>query len=273
MTNEDFDHKLAQVPPGAKPASISQVPKHISAPNYPVILERLIRDVSVPMDRLREAQEFIERQQNNERRIAWMVALAQAQQAMEPIARDLRNESTKSKYASQAALDRAIRPHYTKYGLAPTFNTRPSPKGELWITVVGELVHTGGYSKDDYTIDMLADGAGPKGAPVMTRTHAIGSAVTYGKRQLLKMMFNLAEAGDDDDGQAAGSIGNLLGAELDIIKAALDDAGCDAEDIQRFLRTMKISALVELKRTQIAEAMQKIANHKAQKAKDAAKNP
>jgi hypothetical protein len=199
-----------------------------------------------------------------------MAALAQAQQEMEPIARDLRNDTTKSKYASLAAVDRAIRPHYTKHGLAPTFDTRPSSKGELWITIVGELGHTGGFSKE-YTVDMLADGAGPKGAPVMTRTHAIGSAVTYGKRQLLKMMFNLAEAGDDDDGQAAGRSA-LSADELDIIKAALEDAGCDSNDTNRFLKTMKIAALEDLRRDQIAEAMQKIANHKAERARHAAKD-
>jgi hypothetical protein len=71
---------------------------------------------------------------------------------MEPIARDLRNETTKSKYASLAAVDRAIRPAYTKHGLAPTFTTRASPKGELWITIVGDLVHVGGGHRE-YVVD------------------------------------------------------------------------------------------------------------------------
>jgi hypothetical protein len=39
----------------------------------------------------------------------------------------------------------------------------------------------------------------------MTRTHATGSALTYGKRYLLIAMFNLSIADDaDDDGNAAG---------------------------------------------------------------------
>jgi hypothetical protein len=40
----------------------------------------------------------------------------------------------------------------------------------------------------------------------MTRTHATGSAFSYGKRYLLIGMFNLA-IGDDDDGNAAGRRG------------------------------------------------------------------
>jgi hypothetical protein len=111
------------------------------------------------MDRLNQAQMFIERQQIQERAAQFMVALAQAQQEMEPVLRDMSNDTTRSKYASLASVDRAIRPHYTKHGLAPTFNTRSSPKGEFWITIVCELVHTSGYSKE-YSVDMLADGAG-----------------------------------------------------------------------------------------------------------------
>ena len=36
----------------------------------------------------------------------------------------------------------------------------------------------------------------------MTKTHAAGSALTYGQRYLLKMIFNIA-IGSDDDGNAA----------------------------------------------------------------------
>lgn len=50
---------------------------------------------------------------------------------------------------------------------------------------------------------MPADGKGAKGGDVMTKTHAAGSAMSYGQRYLLKMIFNLA-VGDDDDGQKAG---------------------------------------------------------------------
>ncbi len=52
---------------------------------------------------------------------------------------------------------------------------------------------------------MPADGKGAKGGDVMTKTHAAGSAFSYGQRYLLKLIFNVA-IGDDDDGNAAGSV-------------------------------------------------------------------
>jgi hypothetical protein len=54
-----------------------------------------------------------------------------------------------------------------------------------------------------YRVDMPADGGGAKGGSVMTKTHAHGSAMTYGQRYLLRAIFNLA-IGQDDDGKAAG---------------------------------------------------------------------
>ena len=207
----------------------------------------------------------IERAAAQERAAAFMAALVKAQRLMEPVARDMDNPSTKSRYASHAALDRAARAHYTACGLAVTYDTRPSPKGDLWITILGLLVHENGYLKE-YTVDLLADGAGAKGSAVMTRTHAIGSAITYGKRQLLKMMFGLAEAGDkdDDDGNAAGKRQLLNEQELEVIKAVLEDAGCRMEDVARFCKTMKIEGLEQMRRDQIADAMQRIANFKAE---------
>jgi hypothetical protein len=51
---------------------------------------------------------------------------------------------------------------------------------------------------------MPADGKGARGNDVMTKTHATGAAITYGKRYLLGMIFNLAVT-RDDDGNGAGN--------------------------------------------------------------------
>ena len=69
------------------------------------------------------------------------------------------------------------------------------------------LSHERGY-KRTFHIDMPADGKGAQGRDVMTRTHATGSAVSYGRRYLLLMIFNIAVGGEDDDGNAAGKRDN-----------------------------------------------------------------
>jgi len=231
---------------------VSRVPAYIAAPNYAMVLERLARDPSISMERVQAVQEFLERQQQQERAVLFMSALAQAQQDMEPIARDMENTTTASKYASLAAITSAIRPHYSKHGLAPVFNTRPSSKGELWVTIVGELVHTCGYFRE-FSIDLLADGAGPKGSPVMTRNHALGSAVTYGRRQLLKMMFSLAEANtSDDDGNAAGKTEVGLSVDQERILRELIKSKNRSEE--KFCAYARIGSLSDLPVTRFEAA-------------------
>jgi len=151
------------------------------------------------LEEIKEYYRFMKEIKHDQAMAEFMAAMAQAQQAMTTISRDMDNAQTRSKYASLDAVDRATRPHYSPLGIVVTFDTKPSEKGDTWIKVIAE-VGRGIFSKQ-HSIDMPADGIGAKGGAVMTRTHATMSAITYGRRQLLKNIFNLAEA--DDDGNAA----------------------------------------------------------------------
>jgi len=114
------------------------------------------------------------------------------------IAPDLNNPQTHSKYASYAALDRVIRPLYTKQGFSLSFDTADAPREEL-VRVVCYVSHKAGHTRR-YQTDMPADGKGAKGGDVMTKTHASGAAMSYGMRYLLKLIFNVAIGEDDTDG-------------------------------------------------------------------------
>jgi hypothetical protein len=234
------------------------------------VLERIIKDVTIPLERVERAKIMFDEARREEAKAAYDVALARAQSEMQSISRDMDNPQTRSKYASLAAVDRAIKPIYTKHGIAVSFNTRPSEKGGDWIDIVAE-VHCAGHSEFK-SLPMLADGIGAKGAPVMTRTHAMGSALTYGRRQLLKMIFNLAEA--DDDGNAAGKASEMLTAdELEVIKQLLNDASAESSDVERFCVKMKVKGLEFLRRSQLKEAKDSIEFFKQGKADRAAKKP
>ena len=100
-------------------------------------------------------------------------------------------------------MDRALRPIYTSHGFGLSFDTADSPH-ELHVKVLCYVSHGGGFSRT-YNVDMPADGKGARGNDVMTRTHATGSALSYGMRYLLKLIFNVAVGEDDDDGNAASA--------------------------------------------------------------------
>lgn len=130
------------------------------------------------------------------------IAMAEAQAEMRPVIADASNKETHSKYASHAALDRAVRPIYTKpeYGFALTYDTEPCSIPDMMTFVC--FATAKGHTRK-HTIDLPVDGKGPKGGNVMSRTHAASSGVTYAMRILLKMVFNLP-VDRDDDGNAAG---------------------------------------------------------------------
>lgn len=167
------------------------------------MIERAARDPSVDIDKMDRLLVMHERMSLRAKEQEFNDAMAEAQAEMDPIRRDCDNPQTKSRYASYAALDRAVRPIYSKHGFGVSFNTQaPRSKADSDIGVIA-YVTCKGFTRH-YEIDMPADGKGAKGGDVMTRTHATGSGLTYGRRYLLQMIFNLATENADDDGNAAG---------------------------------------------------------------------
>ncbi|WP_208821457.1 ERF family protein [Bradyrhizobium neotropicale] len=165
------------------------------------VIERAAHDPAFDVEKLQRLLDLYETQTMRAAEKEFNAALVGAQSAMLPIQANANNPQTRSRYATFAALDREARPIYTKFGLAPSFNTEPTGDPNT-MRVVGMLAHVAGYSRR-YQIDMAVDTKGARGGDVMTRTHATGSAFSYGKRYLLAGMFNLI-IDHDDDGNAAG---------------------------------------------------------------------
>lgn len=168
------------------------------------IIERL---KAIQDDEIRRRQE-----------IEFNQAMNLAQERIGRIAADKDNSQTHSRYASYAALDRVIRPVYTAHGFALSFDTEESTKPEH-VKVVCYITHRGGH-KEKRAIDMPTDGKGAKGGDVMTKTHATGSAMRYGMRYLLTLIFNVA-VGEDNDGNGAPRMDDLAVDEyLEAIKGS-----------------------------------------------------
>ena len=198
-------------------AVLAQAEPAVFAPQAPAILPprneiatvlhaitAAANDPNVDIDKMERLLNMHERMHARANEQKFNAAMTKAQAAMGPISADAVNPQTRSKYASYAQLNRALRPIYTKNGFALSFDTDDSPK-EDHIRVLCYVSHAAGHVRT-YKCDMPADGKGAKGGDVMTKTHAQGSAMTYSQRYLLKLIFNVAigENDDDDDGNGAG---------------------------------------------------------------------
>lgn len=178
----------------------------------------------------------------DEAKAAFNAAMTAAQREMHPIAADANNPQTKSRYATYAKLDAALRPIYTAHGFALSFDEGDSPKPEH-IRVICYVSHDAGHTRD-YHKDMPADGKGAKGGDVMTKTHAAGAAQSYGMRYLLKGIFNVAVGEDDRDGNAPADHGGAITAEqVAWLKTLIDETGADQG---KFCAYLKVGSLEEI---------------------------
>lgn len=162
------------------------------------MFERLARDPGVDVDKLERLMQMHERMSARLAEERFNAAMSTAQARMRPVSADANNPQTRSKYASYGALDKALRPIYTDSGFGLSFDTGESPLSEH-VRVLCYVTHASGHART-YHVDMPADGKGAKGGDVMTKTHAVGAAMSYGMRYLLKMIFNVAVGEDDRDG-------------------------------------------------------------------------
>lgn len=208
------------------------------------VISRAASDPATDVDKLERLLGMYERITARSAEQSYHDAMSAAQAEMRPIAADANNPQTKSKYASFVALDRALRPIYTKHGFSLSFDTGDGAPPEH-VRVVCKVSHREGHTERP-RIDMPADGKGAKGGDVMTKTHATGAAMTYGQRYLLKMIFNIA-VGDDDDGNGNGGVSDLSGlitdAQRDALNILADQAGCDKRHFCEWLGVESFAAL------------------------------
>lgn len=156
-----------------------------------------VKDLDVQkLEQLMKLQEEWERRQAEAH---FNDAMAGAQSEMASISKDSVNPATRSRYASLPAMIEAIRPIYTKYGMSVDFNEEPYDRDGVAHIVAS--VHCGSITRrHHFFVPWSTQGA--RGGAVTTSTHAKMGAITYARRGLLKMVFNLSE--DDDDGNTAG---------------------------------------------------------------------
>lgn len=221
---------------------VSQVPAQQSETSAVLsMIERAARDPAVDINKLQQLMEMRERIENRSAEVAFDKALTSAQSGMGRVRTDSNNPQTRSRYASYGALDAAMRPVYTQHGFALSFNTENTAP-EI-VRVICRVSHQSGHSRT-YQIDMPADGKGAKGGDVMTKTHATGSAVSYGMRYLLKMIFNIAVSDRDDDGNAAADTGERISqAQVEELIALADEVGADKARFCKHFRVESFAAI------------------------------
>jgi hypothetical protein len=164
------------------------------------IIERAAFDPSVDIARLEMLFDMQRRMIADEAKVAFERAMSAAQGEMGPVTRDAQNSHTNSRYARLEAVIAAIGPIYTKHGFSLSFNQGESPSGA--VKIICKVGHAGGHH-EIYDLTGGLDAAGSQGKANKTAIQATGSTITYLRRYLTCMIFNVAIVDEDKDGNAA----------------------------------------------------------------------
>jgi len=113
------------------------------------------------------------------------------------------------KYASYEQLDKALRPIYTKHGMAIAFSGAEAPAGK--VRVLCCVSHRGGHA-ERYQLDLAID----PGAAQLTKTDAELSAQSKAKRRILRNIFNIVDDIEDEMGAATNeAVGEYIEKIMD----------------------------------------------------------
>ena len=168
-------------------------------------------------------------------------ALRRIQDELKKIPKRGENRETNSKFAKEEDIDDALEGLLKRERMTLSFEPRISERPEC-VVIVGILSLNGAFTKE-YPLEMPADGKGAKGGGVMSRTHATGSAITYGKRYLKNMIFDLRFT--DDDGNRASKGGGALDDKQHIVLLeAIQNARTVAEVTAAYIKAIKAAGAV-----------------------------
>lgn len=159
--------------------------------------------------------------------------------------------SQSTPYALWEDIDQAITPILAEHEFALTFRSGVAQDGK--ITVTGILSHSAGHSEET-TMTLPHDSSGSKNA-----VQAVGSSTKYGMRYTAILLLNIRTRGEDDDGKAGGTSGEIDDSQLDHLNRGCDRFGAKkGEAIEKLCVHFKIGALPDLPAVKFREAMEMI---------------
>lgn len=159
------------------------------------------RDPAVDVSKMERLFDMRERMLARDAHLQFNASLKQAKEDMPAVLKNKYNEQTKSHYANLESVSDAMDPVITANGFSLTFGTAPTTLEGHYL-VICTLTHDGGHEKT-YEAPIPIDSAGIKGTANKTLTHAFGSTMSYGRRYLKMMIFDVKTTDDDGNGHGA----------------------------------------------------------------------
>lgn len=234
----------------ADPQESAMVPAS-TAVNMIEVIARAAADPNTDLDKMERLMAMHERMTARTAEIAFNAAMQRVQAATRKVKRDRWNEQTKSNYATLESVNAQVVPAYTAEGFSLSFGTDDCPlEGHFRVTC--SVSHRDGHTRP-YRVDIPSDGVGMKGTANKTSTHAFGSSMSYARRYLTLLIFNISLTDEDDDGNAGGQREEWITQDqAATLQALIEEAKADKG---KFLEYLKYPSLLEIPSSKYADAV------------------
>lgn len=187
-------------------ANVTQLPLVQTQASSPVgetaailsIIERASANPSVDVAKMERLFQMHTEMRARQAETEFNAAMSAAQAELEPVGRGTDNKFLGTKYADLAALAQQCTPIVAKHGFGLTFSATMDNQS---VQMTCDVVHSGGHSKR-LAMTLPLDIGGKDGKSNKTPLQAFGSTTTYGRRYMTLMIFNVATAILDNDGNA-----------------------------------------------------------------------
>jgi hypothetical protein len=226
------------------------------------LIELAIEKGNIDLEKLEKLMLLQERHVANEAKKIFVTSFSMAQMEISAVVKDKLNPQTHSKYAGLESIIENAKPVYTKHGFSVIFY-EGKPEIADAVRVCADVLHRAGH-KETYYYDVPLDGTGIKGNANMTRIHGKSSSVSYGRRYLMCMIWNIAT--EDDDGVAAGLPVEYI---TDKERSELTDMAVEqGASLPKLIAYLKVEDLSKLEKKDLPKAKLALAANKARKEKE-----
>lgn len=205
------------------------------------LIERIMTDPSIPIDRVEQAFSFYQKVQADQARKEFASAFALMQPELPAVERKGTGHNNR-KYARWEDIADAVMPVLAKHGFGLRFNISDA-ENKICVTCV--LSHRAGHSEET-SCTFPFDKSGGK-----NEIQSVGSAQTYGQRYTATAILGIAARGQDDDGNAAGGNGLISEEQVSELKTLIGETNADLGWIcERY----SIEDLADMNQRQFTEA-------------------
>jgi len=211
------------------------------------LIEKLATNPNVSGDVIQQVIDMQKQGFDRDAEQAFNEAMCQAQNKIELVVAKKKNDQTHSVYADLKTILIQTKQIYTAEGFSLMFYEGKTEK-EGHVRVACDIMHSGGHTKQRF-VDMAIQTTGIAGKAMMTLVHAQGSAISYGRRYLICMIFNIP-TGEDDDGNAAGN--DTIDDEQ--IKYINEEIKKKAVDEKRFLAYLSVASVEKINLSDFGKA-------------------